>query len=100
MFSTLLTCGEFDYAKATFEEAKQVVTELANQAHMRPWQDDQRFSRYHYDFLNLPNFFLSQSTWMKSSGVIRDDWENLGTKIDSVHCSIDTEIQVHFNYIG
>ena len=35
LFPTLVTRGEFDYAEATFEEAKQVVTELGNQAHMR-----------------------------------------------------------------
>ena len=96
LFSTLVTRGEFDYAKATFVEAEQVVTELANQAHMRRWENDERFSRYDYEFWNLPNVFLSQSTWMESLGVIHDDWENLRTKIDSVPGSVHREIQVHF----
>ena len=99
LFSTLLTCGQFYYAKAKFEEAKQVVTKLAKQAHMRRSEDEQRFSRWAYELLNLPNVFFSQPTWMESLGVIRDDWENLRTESDSVHGAVRREIQVHLKDI-
>ena len=70
----------------------RTVTELANQVHMRRWEDDQRSSRYDYEFSTLPSVYLSQSKWMESLGTIRDDWENLRTEMDSMHGSVHREV--------